>query len=146
MRRDGTPGSREEVRLQQATLLSVAGGFHRAGCAGPAKPQARAEDPLSTHGGSRPPGDSASLPRHGSHAGGDRPEALPERLGNQHSQCPAGHRRVRPSKKNSISIDRSLIGRSRPSGPRNAPAPSPAIRSVSSAACGNSWPTRSPAT
>ena len=31
--------------------------------AGAAKPQTRAEDPLPTHGGSGPPGDSASLPR-----------------------------------------------------------------------------------
>ena len=61
--------------------------------------QARAEDPLSTHGGSRPPGDSASLPRSRSHAGGDRPEALPERLGDQHPQRAAGHRRVTVFKK-----------------------------------------------
>jgi hypothetical protein len=113
--------------------LILIGSFYRAGRAGPAKPQARAEDPLSTHGTSRPPGDSASLPRHGSHAGDDRPEALPERLGDQHPQRAAGHRRVRSSKGHSIIIDRSLIGGSRPSGPRNAPAPSTAILSASSA-------------
>ena len=39
-----------EVRLQQATLLSVAGGFRRSGCPGTSKPEARPEDPLPTNG------------------------------------------------------------------------------------------------
>ena len=70
--------------------------------------EARSEDPLPANGRGGSPGDPPPLSRSRRFGGSDRPEASPKRLGNQHPQRAEGHRRVRPSKKNSISIGRRL--------------------------------------
>ena len=93
------PSSRQEVRIQQTTLLSVASGFRRSGCPIASKSAARTEDPLSANSRGRSPSDPPPLPRCGGIRRGHRAEAMSKRMGDQHPQRTAGDRRVRPSKK-----------------------------------------------
>ena len=79
-----------KVRLQQATLPSVADGLFPAGGCGTPKAEVWSEDQLPADGGSRPAGDPTPLPRFGCLDGGDCSETPPERVDDQQPQCATG--------------------------------------------------------
>ena len=68
------------------------------------KSATRPKDPLPPNGRGCSTGDPAPLPRLGSIGRSHRSKTHTKRIGDQHPQRATGDRRVRPSKKNSISI------------------------------------------
>ena len=102
----GRRRGRPQARHDQTTILSVAHAIQERGRSGPPEPETRAQDQLRPHRRGRTPSHSPPLPRSRCLGRRHRSEAPPGRLRDQHPQCRADHRKVWPSKKNSIATAR----------------------------------------